>query len=208
MLGLNDGQLGSFDVKSPFSTTPVDVCADSGHCLPLHGPFLSGVSSVTAGDGHTCVTTTTSGAKCWGRNEQGQVVSGRVTIRGKAMKLRADEDDHVVPVSGSLARRLAEECEMKLPGVPIIQTTHHTAEMLRDDLKAAGIPHAGRDFHELRHTTSTWLRSLGVEPLFIMSITGHKDMQSMLGYAHPLIEQAEKAMASMPDLGATDTGSA
>ena len=81
--GLNDGQLGSFEVELPFLTTPADVCADSGDCLPLHGPFLSGVSSVTAGDWHTCVTTTTAGSKCWGRGEKGQVGDGAMFQRSR-----------------------------------------------------------------------------------------------------------------------------
>jgi len=37
------------------------------------GTLTSGVSSVKVGDGHICVTTTSNGVKCLGRNENGQL---------------------------------------------------------------------------------------------------------------------------------------
>jgi alpha-tubulin suppressor-like RCC1 family protein len=59
--GDNDyGQLGNGDNTD--SNVPVDVTGAT-----------SGVSAITAGATHTCLVTTEGGARCWGRNNRGQL---------------------------------------------------------------------------------------------------------------------------------------
>lgn len=54
------GELG--DGATTDRLTPVDVTG-----------MTSGVASISAGAAHTCAVTTSSGLKCWGRNDEGQI---------------------------------------------------------------------------------------------------------------------------------------
>jgi integrase len=79
-----------------------------------------------------------------------------------------------------------------------------SADMLRCDLIAAGLPLSDKQghrlvYHSLRHTAPTWLMSNGVPLQHVMAITGHKSIHVLMKhYGHLQLEQAEEALKSMP----------
>ena len=64
----HDGELGDGTHTKRYS--PVDVVG-----------LTSGVASVAAADNDSCAVTTSGGAKCWGRNTEGQLGDGTLTSR-------------------------------------------------------------------------------------------------------------------------------
>ncbi len=83
------------------------------------------------------------------------------------------------------------------------------AEMLREDLDAAGIDWreddrgAVLDFHAPRHTYGTMLAAAGVHPKAAMDLMRHSDINlTMRLYTHTLIGDRAKATAAPPDVAA------
>lgn len=79
------------------------------------------------------------------------------------------------------------------------------AEMIRRDLKAAGIPvkdEVGRvlDFHALRHTFGSMLAAAGVHPKVAQDLMRHSTIElTMDMYTHTLCESRLEALHKLPD---------
>jgi len=100
--------------------------------------------------------------------------------------------------------------ENKTPGVKAFggtykRLTDKTAEMIRKDLKDAGIEYCvdGKffDFHSQRHETGTLLASSGVDVKTAQSLMRHQDVNlTMSIYSHTLRGAESKAVEKMPSL--------
>jgi integrase len=72
-------------------------------------------------------------------------------------------------------------------------------------MEKAGI-HPGFHFHDLRHTTASWLKMGGADDYTVMEILGHSDMKMMQRYAHLSPEHKRKAIDLLPEWAAEKTG--
>jgi integrase len=63
--------------------------------------------------------------------------------------------------------------------------------------KKAGIPE-GFHFHDLRHTTASWLKMAGVDDYTVMEILGHSDHKMMRRYAHLTPQHKRDAIGRLP----------
>jgi hypothetical protein len=80
------------------------------------------------------------------------------------------------------------------------------ADMLREDLRAAGIPYRdaeGRvaDFHALRHSYITLLQQTGVHPKLAQELARHSDIRlTMKVYTHTRLHDLAGAVEGLPSL--------
>lgn len=129
-----------------------------------------------------------------------------VTVRAGYSKNR---DEAVQPIARELAEMLAPWLKTKLPGVPVFTMPNRTAEMLRHDLEAAGIPEsdgAGRviDFHALRHTYISHLVASGVSVKVARVLARHSTPTLTIGrYAHASQHDVLGALDKLPNLSKT-----
>ena len=87
----------------PCSTTPLDVVALAGTA-----------ADVSAGDRHTCAITTSGGAKCWGRNNEGQLGDGSlsgISVPVDVVRLASGVDTVSVDLNSSCALIMAGRVE-------------------------------------------------------------------------------------------------
>ena len=111
-----------------------------------------------------------------------------------------------------LRRQLADDLRDFLSGkTPTAQTftvppSYDTADMLRADLEAAGIPYrndAGRvaDFHSLRHSFISNLAAGGVHPKTAQTLARHSTITlTMDRYSHSCQGEQSVALSVLPDL--------
>jgi integrase len=121
-----------------------------------------------------------------------------------------------LPLRPGTAASLREHCRRVLPAARAFRMpkSTHTAEMIRADLKSAGIPYrddAGRyaDFHALRHTFLTNLANSGVHPKTAQALARHSDINlTMSRYTHSLLEEQWEAVQRLPNLDVEEEGRA
>jgi len=111
-----NGQLGD-GTFSNNRRTPVDVCADAACETPL-----SGVAAVSAGSFHTCALLATSGVKCWGSNNFGEIGDGSPNI-----------DERTTPVDVcQVYDPDAGQCVELLSGATAVAAGYHTCALKED----------------------------------------------------------------------------
>jgi site-specific recombinase XerD len=124
------------------------------------------------------------------------------TVVGKS-RYTKNRQEAVQPLAQSLAERLRPWLATKAPGRPVFEgMTKRTAEMLRVDLKAAGIPYETdsgyADFHSLRGDFISYLVSSGASV---------KTCQTLARHSTPSLTIGVYAKASLHDInGAVEGG--
>jgi integrase len=114
--------------------------------------------------------------------------------------------DDVQPIRPDLADALRPWLSTKAGGAPVFRIdSHHTAHLIRADLKAAGIPYvdaSGRvaDFHALRHSYITALAMSTAPVKVVQSLARHSTPTLTLGlYSHVQLYDQTAALDALPD---------
>ena len=137
---------------------------------------------------------------CFHFNEKQSVVilPGGMTKNGK---------DAALPLRKETAEILHAHMANMLPAAKAfnIPPSYDTAEMIRVDLKTAGIKDTDGylvvDFHSLRHTFITNLANSGIHPKVAQDLARHSDINlTMSRYSHTVLEQRAEAVAKLPAL--------
>jgi integrase len=118
----------------------------------------------------------------------------------------------VLPLRPVLAGLLSAHLKLVLPEAQAfaMPESTHTAEMLRKDLKVAGIEYVTSqgfaDFHALRHTFITNLARGGVMPDVARELARHSSIRLTMDlYTHTRLVDTAAAVRNLPDLDAGRT---
>ena len=121
-----------------------------------------------------------------------------------------------LPLRPETAALLKTHLANKMPAASAftMPSKYRLIDMLRADLKVAGIPYRldpahGKvvDFHSLRHTCGSWLAAAGVHPKVIQRIMRHSTITlTMDRYTHAFRGDEAAAIAKLPQISA-DTSS-
>jgi site-specific recombinase XerC len=131
--------------------------------------------------------------------------SDRPTVTARACYTKNGREA-VQPIAMSLADRLRPWLATKPPGRPVFEGMHiRTAEMLRRDLKAAGIPYETdsgvADFHSLRGCYISYLVSSGASVKTCQTLARHSTPSLTIGvYAKASLHDIGGAVEALPDL--------
>ncbi len=125
----------------------------------------------------------------------------------------------VQPLPVDVAAALRDYLNGKPENLPVWGGTwardHRGAEMLRFDLDAAGIPYAIEgpdgleyaDFHALRHSFLTLGGRSGIDLRTLQVLAGHSKPELTARYSHRRLYDLTGAVAKLPNLVPTNTGS-
>ncbi|KKK56058.1 hypothetical protein LCGC14_3068340, partial [marine sediment metagenome] len=133
--------------------------------------------------------------------------SPTVTVEAGYSKRRRED---VQPLRPATAILLEQHLAHKMPDAPAFNVPRRTAQMIRADLKDAGIPYRNSadrcaDFHALRHTFITNLAQSGAHPSVAQALARHSTIAlTMNRYTHTIPEQLTDALDKLPDLTAMD----
>ena len=87
-------------------------------------------------------------------------------------------------------------------GKPIKKIRGGVAGAAKDAGLTYGLAKNGLTFHTLRHTASTMLAEMGVDPFIHKDLMGHKRMETTAQYTHPrppvIVEAAERLSGAFP----------
>jgi integrase len=130
-----------------------------------------------------------------------------VTIKARSAKNRKDD---ILPLRLELAADMKVHLEPLQPSDKAFPGMWEDkgADMVRIDLKAAGIPYidvdGGQgDFHALRHTFGTMLNLAGVPLATAQRLMRHSDSKLTANfYTHILVENKAEALAKLPEITA------
>jgi integrase len=131
--------------------------------------------------------------------------SERPTVTGKSCYTKNGREA-VQPLAQALADRLRPWLATKAPGRPVFDgMTQRTAEMLRVDLKAAGVPYENDngvvDFHSLRGDFISYLVSSGASVKTCQTLARHSTAAMTIGvYAKASLHDLNGAVDNLPDL--------
>jgi len=122
----------------------------------------------------------------------------------------------VIPLKPDFAARLKAFLAGKLPTAAAFKTpaSGHEVRVLRQDLKAAGIPEIddeGRvfDFHSFRVFYASMLAASGTNPKTAMELLRHSDIRLTMNiYSMAFRESLAAAVDTLPDLTADDVSQA
>ncbi len=138
--------------------------------------------------------------------------SPSVTIAAAYAKNRRQD---TLPLRAPMAALLREFLTGKLPGAKAFPELNkdHTAEMLKADLAAAGLPFDldGKvfDFHALRHQFISSLAAAGVHPKTAQQLTRHSTITlTMDNYTHVFRGDLDKAIDALADWHTPEHGPA
>ncbi len=125
-----------------------------------------------------------------------------VTVKAAYSKRRRDDAQ---PIRPDLAEALRPWVASKAPGRPVFgDLTKHTANLIRRDLEAAGLPYRDAsnrvaDFHALRHSYITALAMSRAPVKVIQSLARHSTPVLTLGtYAHVGLYDQSAALDALP----------
>ena len=133
--------------------------------------------------------------------------SNAPTVLGKSCYTKNGREA-VQPIAQSLADRLRPWLATKPPGRPVFEgLTKRTAEMLRVDLEAAGIPYETdsgvADFHSLRGDFISYLVSSGASVKTCQTLARHSTPSLTIGiYAKASLHDINGAVEGLPALPA------